>query len=460
MGILSQLYVALAIVLRGKLLMNMNKFRLKWRVFAFLLLFCALLLVLLWLFQTVFLNDMYRFIRKRELTKVISMVEREIGVSDLQTLIQKAERESDVMITPTPEFVPPEWPGLELKGGPGKPPMQAIAETREFTLNNGRSLSLTFYALLVPVSATVSTLRLQLLIITGVVLVLAILLAMVIAQRVSKPIEKISESAKALAQGDYRPQFDGKGFLEIVALSDTLNTAALELGKVEGLRRELLANVSHDLRTPLALIYSYAEMMHDFPDEVNPEQASVIMAETQRLTALVNDLLDVAKLEEGFDLNLGCFNLTQLIAEIVERMADLLKTEGFMVCFERAADVFVIADEVRLGQAFYNLLVNAVNYSGASRIIIIRQNINEKIVRISIIDQGEGIEAADLPLIWDRYYKGGKEHTRAVTGTGLGLSIVKKILDTHGFSYGVDSEVGQGSTFWFELGISAEIREK
>ena len=114
-------------------------------------------------------------------------------------------------------------------------------------------------------------------------------------------------------------------------------------------------------------------------------------------------------------------------------------------------DEYICADETKINRAFYNLLINAINYSGDNRVIYVAQNTFENRVRISVTDGGEGIADDDLPYIWDRYYKSAKKHKRAVTGTGLGLSIVKKIIELHGGWYGVQSELGAGSTFWFEL---------
>ena len=408
--------------------------------------------MVLWLFQTVFLNDMYKFIRKQELGQVIAMVEKEIDSPDLQTLLLRIQDENDVMITPTRDFVPPQSPLPEPRGGRGNPPMTAITETREFTLESGRVISLTFYALIAPVNATISTLRMQLYIITGVMLIFSVFLAIIISKRVSKPIEDVNRSALTLAKGDYSTRFDGKGFYEIVSLSDTLNTAAVELGRVEGLRRELLANVSHDLRTPLSLIYSYAEMMHDFSNEITPEQTQVIMDETRRLTTIVNDVLDLSKLENEMDtLNLSHFNLTQNILQTAERMKELLKHDGFEIIFSFDDKIIVSADERKIDRAFYNLLINAVNYSGDNRIISVSQTVLSNHVRISVTDGGEGIEQHELPFIWDRYYRSGKAYKRAISGSGLGLSIVKKIMEKHGGSYGVISEPGKGSTFWFEI---------
>ncbi len=432
----------------------MNKLRLEWKIFAYLLGFCSLLLLILWLFQTVFLNDIYKFIRKQELNQAISIVEREINNPELHTVIYKIQVESDIIIASTRDFVQPYRPGREDLGTRNNIMIETITEVKEFTLQSGQTLSLTFYALVVPVNSTVTTLRYLLYFISGIMLLLAICLAIIIAKRVSKPIEEISEKALALAKGNYSTHFDGKGFLEIVELSDTLNATAVELGRVEALRRELMANVSHDLRTPLSLIYSYAEMMNDFPAEITKEQTQVIMDETQRLTALVGDMLDVSKLESDMDrLVITQFNITCCIRSIIERVRRFLKNEDFEITFTSDSDVYVNADETKIGKVFYNLLMNAVNYSGDSKKIEVIQSITENRVRICINDEGEGITKEDLSYIWDRYFRSGKKHKRAVIGSGLGLFIVKKIIELHNGSYGVTSEEGKGSTFWFEMEI-------
>lgn len=434
--------------------LNTNKMRLKWKIFAFLLGFCTLLLIFLWLFQTVFLIDTYKFIRKRELDQVIATVEREIDNPDLQTILFEIQEEKDIVIAPTRDFVPPQRSAPEAHGR-RIVDFETITETRELTRRNDQTISLTFYARIAPVSATVSTLRMQLYVVTLTMLTLSVLLAIVIAKRVSKPIEDISRSALILSKGDFDTRFEGKGYFEIAALSDTLNKAAAELRKVEGLRRELLANVSHDLRTPLALIYSYAEMMCDFPGEITQDHIKVIMDETRRLTTLVNDVLDVSKLESDMDkLNISDLNLTKSILGTTLRIQELLKNEGFYIIFQYDRDVYVKADETKIGRAFYNLLINAINYSGGNRDVTVAQTVSGGRVRISITDCGEGISKDDLPFIWDRYYKSSKKHKRAVTGTGLGLSIVRKIIELHGGSYGVISDIGKGSTFWFELTLT------
>jgi len=435
----------------------MNKLKLKWKVFVLLLCFCALLLIILWLFQTVFLGETYRFVRRQELNRLISEIESEINSPDLPMLLMRIQTENDIIIAYTNDFVPPQRPGNETRDNRGRQAFDTVTERRDFTLANGRTVSLTFHAIVAPVNATINTLRYQLYIISGAMVILAVFLAIIIAKRVSKPIEEISVSASALAEGKYDTRFFGRGFYEIVMLSDTLNTTAVELGRVEALRRELMANVSHDMRTPLALIYSYAEMMNDFPDEITQEHTRVIMGETRRLGTLVDDVLSITQLESDISrLVPKHFSLTRNIEETVERTQELLKNEGYNIVFTSNKDAYVNADEVKIGRAFYNLLINAVNYSGDDKNIEITQSVLNNSVRISVSDSGEGIASEDLPFIWDRYYKSIKTHKRAVTGTGLGLSIVKKIIELHAGCYGVISEPGKGSTFWFEIPIAGE----
>lgn len=427
----------------------MDKLKLQWKIFGFLLGFCALLLAILWLFQTVFLSDMYKFIRKNEIERAITLVEKNINSPNLEDILRELEYNKEIIVRPTNNYIPPALPAPDIRN---RRQPETITNTKEFTLEDGSKISLTFHAIVTPVDATVSTLRMQLFIITGIMIFLATLIAIIISKRISNPIEQINQSAKALAKGDYETEFHGRGFLEIKELSDILNTAALELSKVERLRRELMANISHDLRTLLAFIYSYAEMMHDFPHEVTSEQSQIIMDEAKRLTSLVNDMLDISCLETGITrLNKENYNLTERLRETINRMNRLVENKGYQLNFEYEEDVYIHADEVKITQAFYNLLINAITYSGDDKTVIVRQSVKGNAVKIEVIDHGEGIDQSDLPYIWERYYKVNKEHKRPIIGTGLGLSIVKKIIEMHNGKYGVELEVGKGSIFWFQL---------
>ncbi len=425
-----------------------NSKRLMWNIFIFMIGFCTFLLLVLWLLQTSLLGKMYESIRKREIGKAIILVEDNINNPELDYMLRDLAENQEILVTPLQEFIPPDRPAPR-----DKPPIrEAIMETREFTTADGKTLSFVFYAIISPVNATISTIKIQLYYVTIIMLVLSVALSLIIARMVARPIESLNEKAKLLAKGDYEILFTGRGYKEIHELSDTLNHTAVELAKVDQLRRELMANISHDLRTPLALIYGYAEMMHDFPEEISQEQTRLIMAETQRLSFLVNDILDVSSLEnKAMELNLTRFSLTGSINQTVARLAELVSKDGYKFIFEPLEEIFVKADELKINQVFYNLLVNAIHYSPSDQPITIRQSSTASLVRIEVADHGQGIKQELIPYIWDRYYKAGERHKRAIAGTGLGLSIVKKIIELHGGTYGVESQTGIGSTFWFQI---------
>lgn len=281
--------------------------------------------------------------------------------------------------------------------------------------------------------------------------------AFLLSKLISKPLSGMNESAKQLAQGNYDVNFDVSGYREINELSMTLNYAAKELSKNDNLQKELIANISHDLRTPLTMIKGYSEMMRDIPGENTPENVQAIIDETERLSMLVNDLLDLSKIESGTkELVAESFDFTEAVTEVIERYEKMNSAKGYNIEFVYDESVYVSADKSMILQVIYNLINNAINYCGDDLYIGVRQKVlNDKngksVVRISIVDHGVGIAPDKLPLIWDRYYKVDGVHRRAAVGTGLGLSIVKKILTRHNASYGVESKLGEGSTFWFEL---------
>jgi len=300
-----------------------------------------------------------------------------------------------------------------------------------------------------PVDSTVDTLKFQLWCLTAVMILMGIFLAVFIARKISKPIVLINQSAKQLALGNTDIEFASGGSREVRELSETLNYAAGELSKVENLRRELLSNVSHDLRTPLTMIKGYGEVMRDLPGENTPENVQIIVDEAERLSNLVGDLLDLSNIESGtVPLTLEKFNLTDDIRNILKRYD---KLADYTFEFDYSEDVFVNADCLKISQVVYNLVNNAITYAGGDKTVYLRQSLNDDKVCIKVTDYGEGIPADKLRDIWERYYKVDKEHKMAQVGTGLGLSIVKNILNMHGSKYGVTSEIGVGSTFWFEL---------
>lgn len=297
-----------------------------------------------------------------------------------------------------------------------------------------------------PLDATVNTLKTILMIVTIGMGGLAILLGLYISKKIISPIQQLNNSAKKL--GKENVTFDSKGYQEIEELSDTLNKANQDLHQVEKLRNELISNISHDLKTPLTMIGGYAEMMRDLPDENNEENLNIIIEETKHLTRLVNDVLDLSKLQANAQkLEMKQFDLTQMFIEIIERTKNL---SSIQIDFEFDQHICVNADEMKISQVFYNILNNAIHYT--KDCVTVRQIISNHTVRIEIQDNGEGIQEDEIENIWKCYYR-SKNHKRQVSGSGLGLYICKQILDLHQATYGVTSQVGQGSTFYFELEI-------
>ncbi|MBQ7846929.1 MAG: HAMP domain-containing histidine kinase [Clostridia bacterium] len=304
----------------------------------------------------------------------------------------------------------------------------------------------------VPMSATVKTTTTLFRYVAGIILMCNVFFALILALWIAKPIEDLNRSAKKLALCDGNARFNASGYKEVEELSETLNYASEELSKVDHLQKELIANISHDLRTPITLIAGYAEMMRDLPCENNEENLQVIIDESYRMKALIQDVLDISKLRDGvLPLVREELNLTQEIAREMTRYNQLRDREGFVIDFLYEKEARVMGDRTRLMQVVYNLVNNAVNYCGEDKHVIVKQEVFDTRVRISVSDTGEGIPAEQLPLIWDRYYKVDKTHKRASVGTGLGLSIVKQTVALHNGSCGVTSTLGEGSTFWFEL---------
>ena len=307
-------------------------------------------------------------------------------------------------------------------------------------------------ARITPLSATVQMLRIQILCIGVLFFILAGFLAVWMSRFIAKPIEDINRSSKELARGNYDVSFNGRGYREITELSDTLNVTAQALGRVDRLRKDLVANVSHDLRTPLTMIIGYGEVMRDIPGENTPENIQIIVDEAQRLSLLVDDLLNLSQVEAGVRrMEKSRFNLTEEIRKTLSRYQKLVEQQGYTVAFEAEGDAWVYADQVKIGQVVYNLINNAISFTGEEKKVTVRQNITASQVRIDVIDYGVGIPPEEMDSIWDRYYSKKTPHRRAVIGTGLGLSIVKEVLQLHNAAFGVDSKPEKGSDFWFIL---------
>ena len=338
---------------------------------------------------------------------------------------------------------------------------ESLVYTYIIERSDGRQTFLVITSSITPLNTTLEVIKNQMLLVSVAFVLLSLVFSFYASRRIAKPIAQTNRAAKELAKKNYEIEFNASGYREVEELNNTLNYAKTELAATEKLQRELIANISHDLRTPLTMITGYGEVMRDLPGENTPENIQIIIDEATRLSTLVNDLLDLSKLQSGaLQAQKQVFNLTDSVRAILERYSKLVEQEGFDIRFESKEEVFINADELRISQVIYNLVNNAVNHAGEDKTVIITQTVRDKLVRIEVIDHGEGIPADKLPYIWDRYYKVDKEHKRGVIGSGLGLSIVKSILDAHKAHYGVRSTQGKGSTFWFEIAYDNVKRRK
>ncbi len=338
---------------------------------------------------------------------------------------------------------------------------ESLVYTNIISRTDGRQTFLVITSSITPLNTTLDVIKNQMLLVSVVFVLLSLVFSVYASRRIAKPIAMTNTAAKELAKKNYAVRFDAKGYREVEELNETLDYAKTELAATEKLQQELIANISHDLRTPLTMITGYGEVMRDLPGENTPENIQIIIDEATRLSTLVNDLLDLSKLQSGaLQAQKQVFNLTDSIRAIFDRYAKLIEQDGFNILFESKEEVYINADELRISQVIYNLVNNAVNHAGEDKTVIITQTVRDRRVCIEVTDHGEGIPADKLPYIWERYYKVDKEHRRGVIGSGLGLSIVKSILDAHNARYGVRSTLGKGSTFWFEIALESVKKRK
>lgn len=318
--------------------------------------------------------------------------------------------------------------------------------------NEGKEYLLLVNCELTPMGTTVRTLQVQFFWMACILIAAALLSITMLSRIISRPLIAITQKAKGLPKGNYEPDSSGGGYREVQELEQVLNYAAAEIGATDKLQKELIANISHDLRTPLTMIKGYGEMMRDIPGENSPENLQVIIDETERLSELVGDLMDLSKLQSGVRKpQMSVFDLGVIVRDAMHRYDALIRHEGYTIDTHLPDAAFVKADRTLILQVVYNLINNAVNYTGEDKRITVTQTLHDGFVRIAVSDSGEGIPPEKIREIWDRYYRVDKVHKRAVMGTGLGLSIVKNALEAHHANYGVDSAVGVGSVFWFEL---------
>lgn len=442
------------------------------------MIFAVLILIFLWIFQIVFLNTYYKLEKTQSLIASMSVLVKSYDTNYKETF-DSYSINNDICIEVVKEgedsyssfYYNKKCLSMNSKAFKnfksdfisGKTTSKS-AEIINPNFNNntlvlaenlGNNTYIFISTSLVPLDSSATILKSQFIVVAIIVLLIAIIISYFISRKLSNPIIKLNQAAKKIGKKEYDinlPLDDTPR--EIVELSETLNDAVRELESNDKLRTELMANVGHDLKTPLTMIKAYAYAIKDLNSdnkEKREADLNIIIEEVDRLSLLVEDILELSKIEAGaYPMQMERFNISKMIKNILRRY-DILEKESYQFIFDCKKEAFVTGDVKRLEQVVYNLINNAVNYTGDDKKITIRQTNKKETVLIEVIDTGKGIDKKEIDLIWDKYYQINKNHKRNKFGTGLGLSIVKQILENHHCKYGVLSEKKKGTTFYFEI---------
>ena len=500
---------------------------LKFRLWAYFLLFAGLLMLILWVLQVVFLSNYYQNMKIRETQSVASRIQQLYSAGELAEIrgqITEIFKSNDMYLEiQTENGLPLYIPNIYINDNGGASSGSAIAQTPQATSSATQDPSLEettasdtmvtphlptssyraeidnlrkelqknpdqqsfskqvtdkktglitleyavwltsktdannilyVFSPLYPMQSTIDILKNQLIYITVISMILAFLISFYLSRRITLPLDSITESAAKLGEGDYGIVFEGGGYSETIKLADTLTYTSLELAKADNLQKDIIANVSHDLRTPLTMIVSYAEMIRDLsgndPLKRN-DHVKVIIDEAERLNQLVTDLLEISRMQSGVqELDMSYFSLKETIENLLQAYTGFVEREGFKLVFISSGQGMILADSALIRQVIDNLVTNAFKYSGRDRTVEVKMFDEQDHVRCEVSDHGIGIPKKDLRHIWERYYRASTNYHRS-DSTGLGLSIVKQTLILHEANFGVESALKKGSTFWFEI---------
>lgn len=446
----------------------------------YFLIFSAIILSFLFFFQILFLNTYYKIDQSNMLSSAINDIEKNYSNDNIIEYLNNISLNNELCIQVVSEGNVI-YSSNYYKHCSSKNNVALVAIQNEFMSSDKNSMKVEFInnvyhnkslvygkkindnvyifanASLEPIDKSINLLKSQFLYVVLIVLLLSFIISYFFSKRLADPIVKISNSANKISKKDYDVIFNSDTEVyELKELADTLNHAVKELKVSEELRREFLANISHDLKTPLTMIEAYASSAKDLNynnKKKRERDLNVIIDEAERLNSLVNDILVLTKIQSNaVELKMETFDITALINDIIKRFA-IYENDGYSFVFDSSISYFIVADKKNIERVIYNLIANAINYTGEDKKIIILLEKNDDILTVNVKDTGLGISEEDIDLVWNKYFKTNKRHKRENIGTGLGLSIVKEVLEKHGFEYGVNSSKNQGTTFFFKCKI-------
>ena len=458
-----------------------KKFSLRIELIIFLLIFVLSILGLIYFFQTTFLDSFYKDSKINVLENIASEVQLSIENDDLDDYMDQITISNEVCVRVVSNNSKYNNVGAcSLKNLDFNTINDIAKQTSDnggdklfdlfrYHVNSESELDVYIYSklfdindetvmvlvstMITPIGATISTIKSQYVIIVGIVAIMTIILALILSHFIIKPIKKINDESKNLAKGEYDKSKVNFKIKEFGELNNTLDKANEDISKADKAKKELLANVSHDLRTPLTMIVGYGEMIRDLPEENNESNINVIIDEAKRLSTLVDDLLDISRIENNnIKLNKKDISLNDLLTNTYHQYEKYCEAQSVKFELKLAEDKIVSIDEARIKQVLYNFINNALNYNDKdNQLIILGSEIIDDKTRVYVYDNGEGISEKDINNIWDRYYKVDKLHKRSHIGSGIGLALSKQLLEAHNIKYGVESKVGEYTKFYFDL---------
>jgi signal transduction histidine kinase len=285
----------------------------------------------------------------------------------------------------------------------------------------------------------------------------AILLGLFLTWQLTDPLRKLTAAAQGIAGGDLSQRVDIKSKDEFGALGRTFNEMGENLARAEKLRQNMVADIAHELRTPLSVMRGNLEAILDGVFEPTRENVAAIHREAILLSRLVDDLQELALAEAGqLRIEMEPSSMNSLIDRVGKSSSARAAQAGVSIVTDVAGDLpLVNMDQQRIGQVLSNLLDNALRYSPHGGMVTIRAERTADAVRVDVVDQGPGMDPKEVSLVFERFYRGDKARSRTTGGVGLGLAVVKQLVEAHGGRVWAESTKGQGATLSFTLPLEA-----
>ncbi len=313
-----------------------------------------------------------------------------------------------------------------------------------------------FYVDITNARGAVAMAYMEVILVSLIAVLISVIVVYYTTSKLTRPFMEINETVQKYAKGDYNVRIPISSIDEATQLAISFNNMADQLKDLEATRRSFVANVSHELRSPLTSMKGFLEAMQDGtigPDEYE-KYIGIVLSETKRMAVMVNDLLDLARIESGKTaLKLEIFDINELIRRTLITFEARIYEHHMEVDVKFAQEQYYVeADSAQISQVLRNIIDNAIKYSPDDSKLRVATYAMRREIYISVQDNGPGIPEKDIPHVFDRFYKVEKAHTPSKqSGTGLGLSIVKRIIDQHNQTITLKSAVGKGSTFTFTL---------